>query len=98
MFAVFVIRGKPYSGENMARILLKPESLGPDGGENGRKMCCCCASCIIPLLAFAWTVVSWHFVTKILLVSKVDEVLKRVPRSKYLAEVFSYKNFSMEKV
>ena len=58
MFAVLVVRGRPYSGENIARLLIKPESLGPEAEENSRKVCYCCSSCIVPLLAFSWTVVS----------------------------------------
>ena len=57
MFAVFVIRGKPYTGENVATLLLKPERLQEQVDEVRQKVCCCCASCIIPLLAFSWTVV-----------------------------------------
>ena len=63
MFAVFVIRGKPYTGENVATLLLKPERLQEQADEIRQKVCCCCASCIIPLLAFSWTVVrsnSWR--------------------------------------
>ena len=61
MFAVFVIRGKPYTGEHVATLLLKPERLQEQVDEVRQKVCCCCASCIIPLLAFSWTVVSFLF-------------------------------------
>ncbi len=40
--AVFVIRGKPYSGENVASVLIRSSSM----------------YWIIPLLAFTWHVVS----------------------------------------
>lgn len=42
--AIFVIRGKPYSGENIATALI-PKSTG------------CCYSWLVPMLAFTWNVI-----------------------------------------
>ena len=45
--AIFVIRGKPYSGEQVATALITKAH--------------CCSSALIPLLAFSWHVVSIFF-------------------------------------
>ena len=45
LFAVFVIRGKPYSSENIVRVFFDPKRT-------------LCASVAGPLLAFMWNVVS----------------------------------------
>merc|ERR1719510_784614 len=42
--AIFVIRGKPYSGEQVASVLITKAH--------------CCSSALIPLLAFSWHVIS----------------------------------------
>ena len=48
--AIFVIRGKPYSGEQVATALITKAH--------------CCSSALIPLLAFSWHVVSIFYVAE----------------------------------
>ena len=49
LFAVFVVRGKPYSARHVGSVLF------PDGRHGG---CTCAARAFKPVLAFLWTVVS----------------------------------------
>ena len=51
LFAVFVVRGKPYSARHVGSVLF------PDG-RHGHGGCTCAARAFKPVLAFLWTVVS----------------------------------------